>query len=199
MPAVGGRYTPATGCAARGETHTTWHVLRATRVRGSCPRERSSAWWRRRSCVGSTTTPWWRTSNGRLRVVSADSDKVTAVVLGGCPDVIWMCAFQYISYCFVSASKNIHCILYLCTIYYFLYHLFFNMSGLLLSDFSVSEGCPHTECHVTRAQDPQIWGPKRSPFMIGCPSPPVILNCYSTHLSVISHACCCVFQAMVSR
>lgn len=88
VPAVGGRYTPATGCAAQGETHTTWRVLRATRVRGSCPRERSSAWWRRRSCAGSTTTPWWRTSSERLRAVSSGSGKFTAVVLCGCPDVL---------------------------------------------------------------------------------------------------------------
>lgn len=87
VPAVGGRYTPATGCAVRGETHTTWHALRATRVRGSCPRERSLAWWRRRSCAGSTTTPWWRTSNGLLRVVSGGFGKCTAMVLCGCPDV----------------------------------------------------------------------------------------------------------------
>lgn len=71
VPAVGGRYMPATGCAVRGETRTTWHALRATHVRGSCPRERSLVWWRRRSCVGSTTTPWWRTSRERLRAVSS--------------------------------------------------------------------------------------------------------------------------------
>lgn len=70
VPAVGGRYTPATGCAAPGGTRTTWRALRATRARGSCPRERSLAWWRTRSCVGSTTTPWWRTWNERLRAVS---------------------------------------------------------------------------------------------------------------------------------
>ncbi len=73
VPAVGGRYTPATGCAVQGETHTTWHVLPATHARGSCPQERSLAWWRRRSCAGSTTTPWWRISNEQLRVVSGGS------------------------------------------------------------------------------------------------------------------------------
>lgn len=71
VPAAGGRYTPATGCGVRGETHTTWHVLPATRARGSSPRGRSLVWWRRRSCVESTTTPWWRTSNEQPRVVSA--------------------------------------------------------------------------------------------------------------------------------
>lgn len=70
VPAAGGRYTPATGCGVQGETHTTWHVLPATRVRGSCPREKSLVWWRRRSCAESTTTPWWRTSNEQLRAVS---------------------------------------------------------------------------------------------------------------------------------
>lgn len=70
VPAAGGRYTPATGCGVQGETHTTWHVLPATRVRGSCPREKSLVWWRRRSCAESTTTPWWRTSKEQLRAVS---------------------------------------------------------------------------------------------------------------------------------
>lgn len=70
VPDVGGRSMPVTGCDVRGGMHTTWPVLRATPARGSCPRERSSAWWRRRSYVGSTTTPWWRTLNEQLRAVS---------------------------------------------------------------------------------------------------------------------------------
>lgn len=41
VPAVGDRYTPATGCGVQGETHTTWLVLLATRVRGSYQRAKS--------------------------------------------------------------------------------------------------------------------------------------------------------------
>lgn len=115
VPAVGGRYMPATGCGARGETHTTWHVLRVTRVRGSCPRERSLAWWRRRSCAGFTTTPWWRTSNERLRVVGSGSGKTycsSSQWLSRCllkrllnQDFCKLCIWVYISKIF-SASIN---------------------------------------------------------------------------------------------
>lgn len=69
VPGAGGRFTPATGFAVRGEMLTTWPASHATHARDSCPQERSSVWSRRRSCVGSTTTPWWRTSNGQLRAV----------------------------------------------------------------------------------------------------------------------------------
>lgn len=94
VPAVGGRYMRVTGCAAQEETHTTWHVLRATRVRGSCPQERSLVWWRRRSCVGFTTTPWLRTSNEQLRVVSSGSGKM------------YCSASQWLSRCFLKSPEK---------------------------------------------------------------------------------------------
>lgn len=97
VPAVGGRYMRVTGCAAQEETHTTWHVSRATHVRGSCPQERSLVWWRRRSCVGFTTTPWLRTSNEQLRVVSSGSGKM------------YCNASQWLSRCFLKdLSKFVH-------------------------------------------------------------------------------------------
>lgn len=69
VPAVAGRSTPATGSGEPGAMLTIWPVSPASPANASCPQARSSGWWRRKYCVGSTTTQWWRTWSGLLRVV----------------------------------------------------------------------------------------------------------------------------------
>lgn len=57
VPAAAGRSTPVIGCGGRAAMPTTWPASPASPARGSSPRARSSAWWRRRCCAGSTMTP----------------------------------------------------------------------------------------------------------------------------------------------
>ena len=61
---------PVTGSAVPEAMPTTWPALPASPANASCPRGKSSAWWKRRCSAGSTTTPWWRTSNEPQRAVS---------------------------------------------------------------------------------------------------------------------------------
>lgn len=68
-PSVAGRCMPATGCAGLGAACTIWPVSPVSPVRGSCPPERSSAWWRDGCSAAATTTSCWTTSAGPQKTV----------------------------------------------------------------------------------------------------------------------------------